>query len=611
MKIAVCIKYVPVIARMQFDYENRTIIREGVPSEVNPFDVLGLVRAVELKTEPGDEVIAVTMGPPSASEGLTSCLALGADRGVLVTDRALAGSDTLATSRALALTLEREMPDLIICGRNSTDGETGQVGPEVAELIGLPHISHVRKLELSADRRTAIAERITDEGFQTIECDLPAVMCVTEGVAPELFPNRQQMEEAASKPIAEVNCSMLSDDTSQFGAQGSPTWVNEIRLVEPNRLGITYQESTPVEAAKQIANSVRDRLSELESAEPESSNEPLPRYPGNKDRSIWVIAEITKEGPAHVSYEMLGKARDLSEVTLSEVVAVVISPEGESFAKSLTVAGADRVLCLDNSNLGPVSSRAVGYVLARAVEQDTPYAILFASTADGRDLAARLAARLSLGLTGDAIDLEIDGDGQLVQLKPALGGNVVAPILSKTLPNLVTLRPGLLNPAVEDPGVPAVVEHLEIERFEGSDVRLVKEEFQGDTEGLDLARARIVVGLGMGVGEENVAELLEIAKSIGASVATTRDVVHEGWLPQQLQVGISGRTIAPTVYIAVGIRGAFNHTVGLQRTGIIIAVNQNRRATIFRSSDYGVVGTWQEFLPPLIEELKPVLDEVS
>ncbi len=611
MKTAVCMKYVPMIARMQFDYEARTIVREGVPSEVNPFDVLGLVRAVELKAGPDDEVVVLTMGPPTAQEGLTSCLALGADRGVLITDRALAGSDTLATSRALALALQREAPDLIICGRNSTDGETGQVGPEVAELMGLPHVSHVRRLDFSDDRRTAVVERITDEGFQTLECDLPAVICVTEGVAPELFPNRQQMEEAESKPVDEVSCSMLSDDVSQFGAQGSPTWVNEIRLVEPNRLGVTLQEVTPEDAAKQIAQSVRERLADLESAEPESSGEPLPRYPGTTDRSIWVVAENSRDGLAHVTFEMLGKARDLTTITASEVVAVVISPVGERHASELAAAGADRVLVIDNSSLGPVCSRSVGNVLAEAVRGETPYAILFASTADGRDLAARLAARLSLGLTGDAIDLEMDDEGQLVQLKPALGGNVVAPILSKTLPNLVTLRPGLLTPAIPEPGAAATVEHLTADTFDGADVRLVREEFQEDTEGLDLARARVVVGVGMGVGEESVSGVLEAARSLGASVATTRDVVHEGWLPQQLQVGISGRTIAPTVYIAVGIRGAFNHTVGLQRAGIIVAINQNRRATIFRSSDFGVVGTWQEFLAPLVEELRPVLADLT
>ena len=607
MKTAVCIKYVPVISRMQFDYEAKTIVRDGVPSEVNPFDLLGVVRAAELKSGPDDEVVVLTMGPPGAAEGLTDCLALGADRAVLVTDRALAGSDTLATSRALALALAREQPDLIICGRNSTDGETGQVGPEVAELLGLPHLSHVRKLDLSADRRGVVAERITDEGFQVLECPLPAVVCVTEGVAPELYPSQEQMAEAQTKPTGQVSAADLTSDTSLFGAEGSPTWVSEIRLVEPNRLGVRLEDAEPGDAARQVAASVRDRLAELAQAAPVDSGAVLPRFPDSRERSVWVVAETTKDGLAHVTLEMLGKAREMTAVTQSEVVAVVIASNGESLAQTLADQGADRVLVLDNSSLGPVCSRAVGQALAAVVDKERPYAILFASTADGRDLAARLAAKLELGLTGDAIDLEIDDEGRLVQLKPALGGNVVAPILSKTLPNLVTLRPGLLTPAVPEPGATALVEQVPALPFDGPDVRLVSVEFQEDQEGLELARARVVLGVGMGVGEDNVARVVEMARSINASVAITRDVSHEGWLPQQLQVGISGRTIAPTVYVAVGIRGAFNHTVGLQRAGIIVAVNQSRRATIFRSADFGIVGPWEEFLPPLIEELRPVL----
>ena len=634
-------KYVPVIARMRFDYEARTIVREGVPSEVNGFDLLGVVRAVELKSGDGDEVVVLTMGPPGAREGLVHCLALGADRGVLVTDRALAGSDTLATARALALALGREGADLIICGRNSTDGETGQVGPELAELMGLPHVGHVRRLELREDRRAAVVERITDEGYQTLECDLPAVICVTEGVAPELFPNRQQMEEGAAKPVEEVSCAGLSGDPLLFGAAGSPTWVNEIRLVEPNRLGVTLQDITPGEAARQIAESVRGRLAELAAAGPVGGDDGrvLPRYPGVRERSVWVVAENARDGLAHVTFEMLGKARDLAGITRSEVAAVVIRPGagyggdgdgdggrvvgldgvggwgesslvvGNAYAGALAAAGADRVLALDSGSLGPVFGRGVGACLAEAVVRERPYAVLFGSTADGRDLAARLAARLGLGLTGDAIDLEIDDDGRLVQLKPALGGNVVAPILSRTLPNLVTLRPGLLSPAAPDAEATAAVEVLAGgDGVEGAGgVRLIGEMLVEDREGLALARARVVLGLGMGAGEGNVGALREMARSVGASVATTRDVVHAGWLPQQLQVGISGRTIAPVVYIAVGIRGAFNHTVGLQRAGVIVAVNQNRRATIFRSADFGVVGTWEEYLPPLLEALGPVL----
>ena len=612
MKTAVCMKYVPVIARIQFDYETKTIVREGVPSEVNPFDLLGLVRAVELKKGPDDEVVVLTMGPPGAAEGLTNCLALGADRAVLVTDRALAGSDTLATSRALALALAKEAPDLIICGRNSTDGETGQVGPEVAELMGLPHISYARRLDFKDDGTGVIVERITDEGFQVLECDLPAVVCVTEGVAPELYPNRQQMEEAQSKPTGQLTCADLSDDNSQFGVEGSPTWVNEIRLVEPNRAGVLLEDVEPADAAKQVAEAVRQKLAELAEAEAETpAAAASARYPDSRKQGIWVVAETTRDGLARVTLEMLGKARELTAITQSEVAAVLIGPgqtaQIDPQVKELAAYGADRVIVLDNSGAGPVYGRAVGLALADAVAKEPPYAVLFASTADGRDLASRLAARLELGLTGDAIDLEIDDDGRLVQLKPALGGNVVAPILSKTLPNLVTLRPGLLAPAPPEPGAEAAVERVTAAPFEGSDVRLISEEFQEDREGLALAQATVVVGLGMGVGEENVPSLQEVARSINATVATTRDVVHAGWLPPQLQVGISGRTIAPTVYIAVGIRGAFNHTVGLQRAGVIVAVNRSRRATIFRSSDIGIVGDWEDFLPALIEELRPVV----
>ena len=176
MKIAVCVKYVPVVSRIQFDYEQKTIIREGVPSEINPFDLLALVCGVELKSVPQDEVLVLTMGPPQAREGLVECLALGADRAQLLTDRALAGSDTLATARALALALEAEQPDLIICGRNSSDAETGQVGPELAELLGIPHISQVSQLEYQRDRNHIVARRVTDDGYQIMECPLPALV---------------------------------------------------------------------------------------------------------------------------------------------------------------------------------------------------------------------------------------------------------------------------------------------------------------------------------------------------------------------------------------------------------------------------------------------------
>ena len=613
MKIAVCAKYVPVVSRIQFDYEQKTIIREGVPSEVNPFDLLALVCAVELKSDPRDEVLVLTMGPPQAREGLVECLALGADRAQLLTDRALAGSDTLATARALALALEAEQPDLIICGRNSADAETGQVGPELAELLGIPHISQVSELEYWKSRNHIVARRVTDEGYQLIDCPLPALICVTEGIAPERFADPEELEQAQEKPIEEISCAQLSSDPNLFGLAGSPTWVEDIRLVEPNRLGVVIAEENPAVAARQMAEHLRRRLAELAAAESPADRSADPtRYPGQRDKSIWVVAESGRDGWRQVTLEMLGKARELSARTRSEVAAVLFGNASSDLVHQLASYGADRVLVLDNSSLGPICSRGVAQSLADAITAAQPYAVLFASTPDGRDLASRIAARLKLGLTGDAIDLEINDKDQLVQLKPALGGNVIAPILSKTLPNLVTLRPGLLSPIAPEDGAVAPMEAITPVPCEGADITLLEEHQLEQADGVGLTQAQVVVGVGMGIGgEEKLAHIQALVRSIGASLATTRNVVHSGWLPHQIQVGISGRTIAPQVYLAVGIRGAFNHTVGIQKAGVILAINQNHRAAIFQAADYGIVGAWEEYLPPLIEALRPVLAQVA
>ena len=613
MKTAVCVKYVPVVSRITFDYEAKTIVRDGVPSEVNPFDVLGLVRAVELKKGPEDEVVALSMGPPQAREGLITCMALGADRSILLSDRALAGSDTLATARALGMVLEREQPDLIVCGRNSADAETGQVGPELAELLGLPHISQVRKLDLRPNSNTVVAERITDEGYQVVECPLPAVVCVTEGVAAETFANRQQMAKAQEKPVEEVTCAQLTDDLSQFGLEGSPTWVEDIRLVEPTRQGLMIEDETPEAAASQVAQLLRESLAALDGdAGVNAAAAEGARYPDEKRQAIWVVAETSQAGLRRVTLELLGKARQLTGVTQSQVVAVLAGEAGEGAAATLSAYGADRVLTLDNENLGPICGRAVANALSDAIASEQPYAVLFAATADGRDLASRIAARLGLGLTGDAIDLEIDAEGRLVQLKPALGGNVIAPILSKTLPNLVTLRPGLLAPIEPEENASASVEALKAPAFGGTDIVVVETHYEEDPGGIALAQAEVVLGAGMGIGgPENLPQVQSLAAQIGATVATTRNVVHAGWLPHQVQVGISGRTIAPQVYLAVGIRGVFDHTVGIQKAGVIVAVNSNRRHPIFKAADVGIVGDWQEFLPPLVEAIKPVLEEFA
>jgi electron transfer flavoprotein alpha subunit len=330
------------------------------------------------------------------------------------------------------------------------------------------------------------------------------------------------------------------------------------------------------------------------------------------ENAVWVVAERVGPSLRRATFELLGKARELVEHTRSEVAAVLVGDGNEEDVKALAAYGADKVLLMNGPSFGHPTSIACTSALARAIASANPYAVLFPSTPNGRDLASRVAARLSLGLTGDCVDLEINEGGELVQLKPALGGNVVAPILSKTRPYMATLRPGLLTPVEPDWGLDAEVGTVAAPGAGGPDIEMLDVYVQEDAGGLALEAARTVMAVGMGIGgPENLPTVYRLAESIGATVAATRNVTDAGWLPRQIQVGLTGRAIAPKLYIAVGIRGDFNHTVGIQKAGTILAINNNpnpRRSPILQAADFSIIGDWETYLPPMIEALKPWLE---
>ena len=408
MRIAVCVKQVPVLSRITFDYESKTIVREGVPLEVNSFDLLAVDRAVQLAREVGGEVVAYTMGPPQARDALVQCLAMGADRAVHLTDRAMAGSDTLATARSLSLALKREAQDLILCGRHSTDAETGQVGPELAQLLGLPYVGNVRRLDCPSTAGPIRVERETDEGHEVIECPLPAVVSVTEGITPERFPSRQDMLAAREDPaIADLGAHDLSGDPSLFGAAGSPTSVSEIRFVASQRAGVVIEEEDPEEAARKLVQAFGERPH----APTRAGRTGWERYDGGHGAALWVVGERVASGLRATTFELLGKARDLADITRGQVVAVVTGAGPAEEVQELAAHGADRVIVLAAVESMHPAGLACVSALAGAVRERMPYAVLFPSTANGRDVASRVAAALSLGLTGDCIDLEVDGSG--------------------------------------------------------------------------------------------------------------------------------------------------------------------------------------------------------
>jgi electron transfer flavoprotein alpha subunit len=230
--------------------------------------------------------------------------------------------------------------------------------------------------------------------------------------------------------------------------------------------------------------------------------------------------------------------------------------------------------------------------------------VLLGSTSYGRDLAPRVAARLGLGLTGDAIDLDVDAEGRVRQHKPAFGGAIVAPILSRTRPEMATVRPGVLPAARPVAGRRAVVETLAVPAV--APRITVREMRPLAAAGAALDTAEVVIGIGRGIGgPAALPPIVQLAERLGAALAATREVTDAGWLPKQHQVGLTGRAIAPRLYVAIAISGAMEHMVGLRRAGVIVALNKNPKAPIFKLSDLGVAADYTTLLPHLEAALRP------
>jgi electron transfer flavoprotein alpha subunit len=605
MKVVVLVKQVPLVTDLKFDPETKTLIREGVPNVINPYDRYAIVESVKLKKAHGGEAVAVTMGPPQAREAMVEALALGCDRAVHIVDRAFAGSDTLATARALSLFLKKEGYDLIFCGKYSVDAETGQVGPEIAELLDIPQITGVTKVEVSEGGRHIKATRGTDEGQEVIECDLPALLTAEERLNRPGPTPPAALEAARSRPIEVLSASDLSDDHSIFGFAGSPTWVSQIYSVATARQPVMLDGASVDEAVRTLTERLLGHglFGDWQGARDIPRVKPRPSG-ARADRAVWVVAEILGGKVHSATHELLGRSVELADQLQGDVVGVLIGSQHADHAAELAAFGADRVLVLEGPQLADYSAEGYANALARAIHQFQPYGVLIPATVRGRDFAPRVAARLHLGLTGDAIGLEIDAQERLVQLKPAFGGNIVAPILSKTYPQMATVRPGMLQAMQPDWSRQPMLRRLELADVGPIRTHTVHATQEVDVTATSLEDADIVVAVGTGLERrENVKLARELAEVLGAAIGATRRVTDANWLPRQHQIGLTGKAVAPKLYFALGIRGVMNHTIGIQRAQTIVAVNKDPEAPIFQVANYGVVGDCLQLIPALTQAL--------
>lgn len=253
MKIVACIKQVPEISEVMIDPKTHTLKREGIPSIVNPFDENAVEEGLRIKEKRSGELIVITMGPPQAKEALRKCLAMGADEAVLISDKDFAGSDTLATAYTLSLVIKQLKADLIICGKQAIDGDTAQVGPELAEQLGIPQITYVKKVEIFEDEKRIILHKETDDGYEIIQCKLPVLITVLKILNEPRYPSIRGILTAKKKEVRVMKAQDLKANSAMLGADGSPTQVVNIFTPQPHQKG-KLVKLEPKDASREIVS---------------------------------------------------------------------------------------------------------------------------------------------------------------------------------------------------------------------------------------------------------------------------------------------------------------------------------------------------------------------
>ena len=323
-------------------------------------------------------------------------------------------------------------------------------------------------------------------------------------------------------------------------------------------------------------------------------------------KGVWVFAEQREGELTSVSLELLGKARELAEQLNEEVSALLLGSQVSEMADTLIKHGAQKVFLVEHPALKDYRTIAYTEVVEELVKEHKPNIFLMGATHVGRDLAPRVSRRVGVGLTADCTELTIDPEeGILLQTRPAFGGNVMATIANRySRPQMATVRSGVMEPQASPENRGDVI-NLKVSPSEERIGVKVLEMVREEKKGVNLAEARVIVAGGRGVGEADGFRVVEeLATALEGEVAGTRVAVEEGWIPADRQVGQTGQSVRPELYVACGISGAIQHRAGMMNSRYIIAINKDPRAPIFQVADWGLVGDLYEVVPEMISQLK-------
>lgn len=322
-------------------------------------------------------------------------------------------------------------------------------------------------------------------------------------------------------------------------------------------------------------------------------------------RDIFVIAEQRDGHIMKISYELLGKARALAGED-RRVAAVVMGKNIYEQAAKLAAYGADKIIVVEHPALDEYMTEPYTKAVSKIITERAPDIVLFGATAIGRDLAPRVSARIHTGLTADCTGLEMDPESDLLLMtRPAFGGNIMATIVCENhRPQMATVRPGVMQAIHTEPEKAAEIEKYAMD-FEMDDRIELHQVVRPEHKVVDITEADILISGGRGVkGPEGFADMKALADALGGEVAASRACVDSGWTGKERQVGQTGKTVRPKLYIACGISGAIQHVAGMEDSEWIIAINTDERAPIFDVADLGIVGDVHQIVPMLTEALR-------
>lgn len=627
------IKQVPLPTEMRMG-DDGLMDRTKAKSIINIDCQFGLEAGLQLKKQnPDARLIVCSMGPGSFETALRTALSMGYDEAYLLSDRKLGGSDTYATGLAISTMLkylgfsrDSKEPFIVLAGRQTSDGDTAHVPSQVAESLGIPQATFVERVRTNG-QGTVIAKRIIEGGYQMMQLPLPCAISLTPTGVPPRKPSLSGAIKARHAQITVLGIADIGLGTEKIGLSGSPTIVANVVNIVSERAPVTmaggHTESELVDSL--IANMKRggNVLEKNEASEKKASETPDFPYYDNRNgaRGILTWAEIANGKITRPSIELLNPARklagELGEGT--KIMTLLIGKNVKNLAPVLFEYGTDEVICVEDDRLEEYLVLPFSSIFEQVIKERNPEIALFAATTSGRELAPRIGMKTGSGVTADCTGLEI---GEYVNRKekvinkpilfsrrPTYGESKLATILGFVYPQISTARPGTFE-------VPAKMEGRtgQLSTFNPvlADAEFTVELLQtvrGEGGGQSLFEADVIVSGGRGATSDSLRLIKQLAetlkeKGVRAEWACSRVVVDGGIAEYAHQVGQTGKTVRPKVYIAVGISGAIQHIAGMKESDKIIAIDHNPKASIFHFADFGIVGEYEDILPELIDRVK-------